>query len=288
MYKSLIIFLFTIILSQTILSQELDHNYFKNNVEVYFKFHFETKAELNNLSKMISIDNVKGDTAFAYANEEQYNNFIKSGYEIKILTAPGKLIVPEMSDDVQKITDWNVYPTYDAYVAMMNQFAADYPDICQLIDAGNTVQGRKILFVKISDNVNVREAEPQFMFSSSMHGDETTGYVLMLRLIDTLLTSYGTDTRLTNLINSDEIWINPLANPDGTYHGGNGTVYGATRYNANGVDINRNFPDPADGPHPDGNAWQPETIDMKTLAENNNFVLSANFHGGTEFRMSLE
>ena len=241
-----------------------------------------TKAELNNLSKMISIDNVKDDTAFAYANEEQYNNFIKSGYEIKILTAPGKLIVPEMSDDVQKITDWNVYPTYDAYVAMMNQFAADYPNICQLVDAGNTVQGRKILFVKISDNVNVREAEPQFMFSSSMHGDEATGYVLMLRLIDTLLTSYGTDTRLTNLINSDEIWINPLANPDGTYHGGNGTVYGATRYNANGVDLNRNFPDPADGPHPDGNAWQPETIDMKTLAENNNFVLSANFHGGTE------
>jgi hypothetical protein len=282
MYKSLLIFLFTIILSQTILAQELDHNYFKNNVEVYFKFHFNTKAELNNLSKMISIDNVKGDTAFAYANEEQYNHFIKSGYEIKILTAPGKLIVPEMSDDVQKITDWNVYPTYDAYVAMMNQFAADYPDICQLIDAGNTVQGRRILFVKISDNVNVREAEPQFMFSSSMHGDEITGYVLMLRLIDTLLTSYGTDTRLTDLINNDEIWINPLANPDGTYHGGNGTVYGATRYNANGVDLNRNFPDPADGPHPDGNAWQPETIDMKTLAENNNFVLSANFHGGTE------
>ncbi|HEY6906439.1 MAG TPA: M14 family zinc carboxypeptidase, partial [Ignavibacteriaceae bacterium] len=282
MSKSLLIFLLTLMLSSVVLSQELDHQYFQNNIEVYFKFRFTSKNDLNELSRMISIDNVKGDTAFAYANEEQYNNFIKSGYEIKILTAPGKLIVPRMSDDPQSILDWNIYPTYDAYIAMMNQFASDHPDICQLVNAGSTVQGREILFVKISDNVNQREAEPQLMLSSSMHGDEITGYVLMLRLIDTLLTSYGTDTRLTNLINNDEIWINPLANPDGTYHGGNSTVYGATRYNVNGVDLNRNFPDPAAGPHPDGHAWQPETITMKTLAEENHFVLSVNFHGGAE------
>ncbi len=282
MIKSLLVIFFTIILSPLILSQELDHNYFKDNIEVYFKFRFTSKADLNELSRMVSIDNVKSDTAYAYANEEQYNKFLKTGYEIKILTAPGKLIVPRMSDDPQSILDWDVYPTYDAYVTMMNQFASDHPDICKLVDAGSTVEGRHILFVKISDNVNVREAEPQFMYSSSMHGDETTGYVLMLRLIDTLLSSYGTDARLTDLVNNDEIWINPLANPDGTYHGGNGTVYGATRYNANGLDLNRNFPDPAEGPHPDGHAWQPETIAMKTLAENNNFILSANFHGGTE------
>jgi hypothetical protein len=48
------------------------------------------------------------------------------------------------------------------------------------------------------------------------------------------------------------------------------------------VDLNRNFPDPAAGNHPDGNPWQPETIIMMNLAESNNFVLSANFHGGTE------
>ncbi len=282
MFKSLLIFLFIIFICSSIFSQELDHKYFKENIEVYFKFRFTSKADLNELSRMISIDNIKGDTAYAYANEEQYNNFLKTGFELKILTSPGKLINPKMSDNIRGITDWDTYPTYNTYVAMMNQFAADYPDICKLVNAGTTVQGRQILFVKISDNVNQREAEPQVMLSSSMHGDETTGYVLMLRLIDTLLTSYGTDTRLTNLIDNDEIWINPLANPDGTYHGGNGTVYSATRYNANGVDINRNFPDPAEGPHPDGYAWQPETIAMKTLAENNNFNISVNFHGGTE------
>jgi len=50
------------------------------------------------------------------------------------------------------------------------------------------------------------------MYTSSMHGDELTGYVLMLRLIDSLLSTYGTNPRVTNLVNNFEIWINPLAN----------------------------------------------------------------------------
>ena len=188
MFKSLLIFLFVIAFSFPFFSQELDHKYFKDNIEVYFKFKFTSKADLDELSKIISIDNVKGDTAFAYANESQYNNFLKKGCEIKILTAPSKLIIPRMSDNPESILDWDVYPTYDAYINMMNLFAANHPDICQLVNAGSTVQDRQILFLKISDNVTQREAEPQFMFSSSMHGDEITGYVLMLRLIDTLLT----------------------------------------------------------------------------------------------------
>ncbi len=164
-------------------------------------------------------------------------------------------------------------------LAMMYQFQTNYPNLCKIIDAGNSVQGRKILFAKISDNVNTREAEPQFMYTSSMHGDEITAYVLMLRLIDSLLTTYGTNARITNLVNNVEIWINPLANPDGTYHSGNSTVYGATRYNYNGYDLNRNFPDPIYGVN--GNQ-QIETARFRTVAEANNFALVANFHGGTE------
>lgn len=266
----------------TINAQVINHQYFKENGEVYFKFKIENKSDVNTLTRIISIDNVKGDSVYAYANEKEFNNFLKLNIKYLVLTPPGKMIVPEMSGKINRILDWNVYPTYDAYVAMMYQFQTDYPSICKIIDAGSTVQGREILFAKISDNVNEREDEPQFMFSSTMHGDETTGYVLMLRLIDSLLTSYGTDARITNLVNNVEIWINPLANPDGTYHGGNNTVYGAIRYNANYVDLNRNFPDPQDGPHPDGNAWQPETMAMMNLADSNNFVISANFHGGTE------
>jgi murein tripeptide amidase MpaA len=264
---------------QLLFAQPLDENYFRENIEVYFKFEAGLNTDLLEITNIISIDNVEGSTVYAYANEKEYKIFLLLNIKHKILQSPGTLIIPEMSNNPEAIMNWDTYPTYDAYVTMMNNFAANYPGICTLVNAGISVQGRDLLLVKISDNVLVNEAEPQFLYTSTMHGDETTGYVLMLRLIDSLLTSYGTDPRITSMIDNSEIWINPNANPDGTYHGGNGSVYGATRYNANGYDLNRNFPDPENGTHPNE---QQETAVMKNLAEQNNFVLCANFHGGTE------
>jgi len=112
--------------------------------------------------------------------------------------------------------------------------------------------------------------------------------VLMLRLIDRLVAGYGDDDEITSLVNNTEIWINPLANPDGTYRGGDHTVadairnYTTTTGANSGVDGNRNFPDFEDGDHPDGRSWWPETLAMMALAEGETFVLSANFHDGIE------
>lgn len=260
-------------------SQKIDANYFKENPEVYFKFSVSSRVELKTLSKIISIDNVEGNIVYAYANEQEFTEFEKLNYPYTLLTRPSKQCDFEMSDNIEGITDWNVYPTYDAYITMMYLFQTNYPNLCRIVDAGNTVQGRKILFAVISDNVNTHEEEPQFMYTSSIHGDELTGYVSMLRLIDSLLTTYGTNARITNLVNNVEIWINPLANPDGTFHGGNTTVNGATRYNYNGYDLNRNFPDPIEGVYSD---QQIEVTRFRAIAESNNFALVANFHGGTE------
>lgn len=274
-----IILLFTITISTNSLAQEFDMKYFEDNSEIYFSFSVTDRSEINNLTSIISIDNVIGYKVFAYANENEFKEFLALGYKFDVLTHPGRLIIPEMSNDIESILDWNVYPTYDAYINILNQFAINYPAICQIVDAGNSVQGRKILFAKISGNVNLKEAKPQFMYTSSMHGDELTGYVLMLRLIDSLLTSYGSDPRITNLVNNIEIWINPLANPDGTYRSGNHTVSGATRYNWNNYDLNRNFPDPVGGVNPN---QQQETTLFRNFQEANNFSLVANFHGGVE------
>lgn len=278
-FLTTLVFVFTFNITPPLYAQEFDVKYFQDNPEVYFSFNVTERSEIDFLTTIISVDNVSGYKVFAYANENEFKEFLYLGYKFEVLTHPGKIIIPEMSDALESILDWNVYPTYDAYVNMMNQFAANYPAICQIVDAGNSVQGRKILFAKISSNVNVREAKPQFMYTSSMHGDEITGYVLMLRLIDSLLTSYGSDPRITNLIDNIEIWINPLANPDGTYRTGNHTVSGATRYNINNYDLNRNFPDPVGGVNSN---QQPETAVFRNLQEANNFSLVANFHGGVE------
>jgi len=250
--------------------------------EYYFTFEVQSRDQLNVLTKIISIDKVEGNIVHAYANNKGLSDFLEQDIAHTMLPHPGSLIIPEMSSSIERTRSWDSYPTYEAYVEMMYTFAEDYPELCTVINYGQTINGRDILFLKISDNINENEDEPEFLYTSSMHGDETTGYVLLLRLSDYLLSNYGTDQRLTNIVDNIEIWINPLANPDGTYYSGNHTVAGARRFNANGVDLNRNFADPEDGQHPDGNPWQPENIIMMDISEKRNFVHSANFHGGTE------
>jgi hypothetical protein len=252
--------------------------------EVYFKFNIENRAMLDSLTRIVSLDNVDGTIVYAYANSKEFARFRKMKIEYEVLTLPGELIKDPKMFDLKKGESkaWDAYPTYESYVALMAQFAAAHPDLCRIVDAGNTVAGRKILFAVISDNVTVDEAEPYIMYTSSIHGDETAGYGMLLHLIDSLLTGYATSNEIRNMVNSTSIWINPLANPDGTYAGGNASVSGATRYNGNNIDINRNFPNPVGGNHPDGESWQPETERMMTLASSRQFTLSANFHGGAE------
>ena len=145
--------------------------------------------------------------------------------------------------NMNEALNWDTYPTFTQYDSIMRSFSTLYPSLCRLDTIGKSVNGKLILVLKISDNVSVDEDEPEVFYTSTMHGDETGGYVMMLRLADYLLRNYHTSNRVKNMADNLEIWINPLANPDGTYRTGN-IMSSPTRYNANGVDLNRNFPDP--------------------------------------------
>jgi hypothetical protein len=269
-------------------SENILNTTFKERGEVYFKFSVNNRSEINELTKIISIDNVKGSEVTAYANRNEFKRFLEKKYTYIILPAPSTLLKESelnmggVNNDQEGRTVWNFYPTYQQYLDYMSGFAAAYPSICRLDTIGTSVLGRLLLAVKISDSVQFERGKPQFLYTSSIHGDEITGYVTMLHLIDYLLTNYGTDPRITEIVNNTEIFINPLANPDGTYLGGNNTVWGASRENANNVDLNRNYPDPKAGPHPDGNAWQEETVAFMNFADSSHYVMSMNFHGGAE------
>ncbi len=268
--------------------QVLDRNtdlgaLFSRKGEVCFSVTVNSPKEMAVLSGIVSIARIDGYSVVAWANRTEFEKFLSLGYTA--FRVDDKIPTDLNMKDYHQIkvkNDWDYYPTYEAYEAMMYAFEEDYPGLCRIGNIGTLPSGRKLLVARISDQVGMDEGEPQFLYTSSIHGNETTGYILMLRLIDLLLSNYDTDPDLAWMVNNMEIWINPLANPDGTYAGGNNTVAGATRYNAGWVDLNRNYPDPEDGPHPDGNAWQPETVAFMDFASDHHFVMSANFHGGTE------
>jgi len=243
------------------------------------------RSELSVLTRLVSIEDVRDLDVLATATAKQLASLRAAGYSWRVLPGTRKAADATMCPagwEDNPGRSWSCYPSYNQYTSVMQRFASDHPTLCRLVDLGagnNTV---------LSDNPDIDEAEPEVLLTSTMHGDETTGYVLTLRLIDHLLTGHGTDPEITALVDETEIWINPLANPDGTYRGGDDSVADAIRNyttvsgDGPGVDPNRNFPDFDDGDHPDGGAWWPETEAMMALAESKTFVLSANFHGGVE------
>jgi hypothetical protein len=180
----------------------------------------------------------------------------------------------EVSHDSGQNKDvgFNDYPTYEEIENFLKKITSKYPKISKLISIGKTVEGRDLWMVKISDNVEVDEIEPEFKFISSMHGNEITGRELTQFLIKDLLEGYGVDKKITELINNTEIYIMPSLNPDGSNR--------RQRANANGYDLNRNFPDWGRGDNNDLKNRQPETKSLMNFQASRNFSLSANFHGG--------
>lgn len=179
--------------------------------------------------------------------------------------------------------------TYHSYTSMTNElqaYADNHPNIARLVSLGASVEGRALWAMHITDNPDVEEAEPEFKYVSTIHGNEVIGTEMCLYLIDLLLNSYGTESvegqRLTQLVDNTDIWIVPLMNPDGHTAG--------SRFNKNSVDLNRNFPSYTNEPVTRGYIFdgtplsdggrQKETQAVMQWTAANSFVLSANLHGG--------
>ncbi len=231
------------------------------------------------LSRLSSIDHRRDSHYVVYASVQEREALLQHGFRLATFREePCKGLRMALSLD-----EWrqgNAYPTYGVYLQLLQHWAESYPSLCCIDTIGRSVQGRLILCARLSNRLSGAERKPQFFYSAAIHGDELTGFYLLLRLADTLLNGYGSQRQCTQLLDSVEVFINPLANPDGAYYGGDHTVALARRYNARSVDLNRNFPDPFGTPPL--NALQPENEAMMAYVQAHRFRLSANLHGGAE------
>lgn len=164
------------------------------------------------------------------------------------------------------------YRTYSEIGQLLQDAANDYPDLCAYHVLGTSVQGREIRALNISDNVGVQEDEPEFKYVSTMHGNEWVGNEMLLYLIDHMLSNYGTDPQVTELIDEVDIWLVPLMNPDGYVLN--------QRYNASGYDLNRSFPDPFTSPNNTPTGRPTEVGVIMNWSFGHTFTHGANMHTG--------
>lgn len=286
---SLIFLLFSLLYSNGRVDEiNKANHYLHTHGEVYISFTLKRENIIGEkIASTLFVDKIKDEKVWAYGNSENFQTFLALNYPFSVETPPSMLgdeaLMSDYSDRSEMLKI-DRYPTYEGYLTLLEKFQTDYPEICTVMEIGKTVMGRKLMVLRIDDKLNDLEAEPKFFHSSTIHGDETAGYMLSLRMIDYLLSNYHNNPRVKKLIDSVDLYFCPLMNPDGTYNGGNHTVSRAKRTNANGKDLNRNYPQPqlSYAPFEQQRKAEIETEALMAFEKKHNFVLSIDNHGGIE------
>jgi hypothetical protein len=177
-------------------------------------------------------------------------------YAIEIADVESFLAKRLQSDPALASRDWpdgsmGGYYTNSEVEGVLDAWAVQYPDlITPKASIGTTVEGRDIWAVKISDNPNQDENEPEVCFDTLIHAREMMSLMTGLYYMKNLLEGYGTDPEMTYLVDHREIWFIPVHNPDGhvynqqTNPGGGGLWRKNRRNNGGGnygVDLARNY-----------------------------------------------
>lgn len=108
------------------------------------------------------------------------------------------------------------YTHYEELQRLFHSLVEKYPHLARVFSIGKSVEGRDLLVLEISENVNHRSpGEPMVKYVANMHGDEAVGRQLLIILGQYLLNEYGKDQRITKLVNQTDIYLMPSMNPDG-------------------------------------------------------------------------
>jgi murein tripeptide amidase MpaA len=166
-----------------------------------------------------------------------------------VLLLPVALATPARAAAADFPSGWRGFHTYAEMSADVAAVAAAHPDIVQRFSIGTSYQGRTIWAVKISDNVATDENEPEVLFDGLTHSDEHMGLEMTLHILHWLADGYGHDARITNIVNTREVWIILAVNPDGAEYDIASGHFRFWRKNrqpnhgttAIGTDLNRNF-----------------------------------------------
>lgn len=191
--------------------------------------------------------------------------------------------------------------TYQEYLDEIDQMASLYPNLITLkspISNFQTHEGRPIYWLKISDNPNQDENEPEVLYSAIHHAREPMSLTSTIFYMWYLLENYENNPEIQFLINETEMFFIPMLNPDGYVQNVTNNPNGGGMFRKNkrnngdgtfGVDLNRNYNhewgttgvsfNTNSDTYPGTAAFsEPETQAMKWFCENRNILYAFNAH----------
>ena len=225
-------------------------------------------ASLVNLG--LSVDDVSDGYATGVIKDEYLAAVEAAGFVMQVVVDDIRSLQPSL-----RVPHRGEYHDYAELTADLQSLADTYAEISRLHGLGTSVQGRTIWALEITDNPDLDELEPEVRLIGCHHGSEPISVEVPLHMCHHFLENYGTDPAITDLVNEREIWIIPMMNPDGLEAG--------SRYNANGIDLNRNYGYMREDGSLSGAYSQPETQAIRAHALGHNFGLSLSYHSGAYY-----
>ncbi len=196
------------------------------------------------------------------------------------------------------------YFQYNQLLNILDSMQLLYPNLITIktsIDPANpTIEGRPIYYVKISDNPNIHESEPEVLYTAVHHAREPESMSQLVFYMWYLLENYSTDTTVRNLVDNTEMYFIPCINPDGYLYNESTDPNGGGLWRKNrrdnldgefGVDLNRNYgyewayDDTGSSPLTSSNTYrgttsfsEPETQAIRNFTNAHQFKLALNYH----------
>ena len=191
--------------------------------------------------------------------------------------------------------------TYQEFIAEIDAMAAQYPNLISVKDTISnflSIQNRPIYWMRLSDNPNSDEAEPEVLYTAIHHAREPNSLSEVIFYMWYLLENYNTNPEVKYLLDNTELYFVPMINPDGyvynqtTDPSGGGMWRKNRRLNSGGsygVDLNRNYSygwgttgtstNQSNDTYCGTAAFsEPETQAVKWFCENRNFQYAFNAH----------
>lgn len=214
------------------------------------RIHLDDKAQMIEMIKLhLDIAYVEyGRYIDIVTDEKEVNQLRSLGYDVEIVHED---LVAFYQSRLDRTKDMGGYHTYSEVIAELDSMHGLYPSLTSApIDIGHSLEDSVIWAFKISDNPGVDEDEPEVFYNSLIHAREPAGMEVLLYFMWHLLDNYGIDSSATYLVDSRELWVVPVVNPDGycyneyEYPDGGG-MWRKNRRDCGGgdwgVDLNRNF-----------------------------------------------
>jgi hypothetical protein len=132
-----------------------------------------------------------------------------------------KVDYEQMRPLVRGQVDFKHFHTYEEATEILRKWAREYPDLIELYSVGQSLEGREIWQMTLTNRKTGRHTDKPAMFiEGGRHAGEISGIEATLYFANHLLTSYGKDAALTKLVDTKTFYVKPLNNPDGSsvYH----------------------------------------------------------------------